>query len=63
MFDPTIIRLSQIITNERLEAAAQARQVAGPAGTSLIERLRGTIGASISQPVLPVRAASHKLNS
>ena len=62
MIDPMLMRLNEVLLRERLEAAAQARkQATKPAARSLIDQLRSAIGARMSQPALPAKAAPRKL--
>ena len=63
MIDPMLMRLNEVLLNERLEAAAYARQY-GPkqASRGVLEQLRSAIGARMSQPALPAQAGPPKLD-
>ena len=61
MMDPMLMRLNQVLFQERLEAAAQARRHAtNTASLNLFTYLRSALGAQVRQPAVPV--ASRKLD-
>ena len=63
MIDPMLMRLNEVLLNERLEAAAYARQFAPkPAGRGVLEQLRSAVGARMSHPALPAQASAHNLD-
>jgi hypothetical protein len=64
MMDPMLMRLNQVLFQERLEAAALARRRATRAtARNLLSQLRNAIGARVGQPALPRTPAPRKLHS
>ena len=64
MNDMIQTRLAEQIYRERLEEAERNRHYASrPATISLLERLRGALGATVRPPVLPAQRSPRKLHS
>ena len=63
MIDPMLMRLNQVLYQERLEAATQARRRAtNMASFNLFTYLRSALGAQARQPAVPVQVAPRKLD-
>lgn len=64
MYDMIQTHLAEQIYRERLEEAERNRHYASrPATISLLERLRGALGATVRQPMLPAQRSPRKLHS